>query len=332
MRLPTIIDLLLRSAAVASAIASSFLVLVVGIMANDSGTPAGARASATILLIGAVLILWVLLCSIRPTLVAELMPNRPALSFLIIKVPSYGFGLAGIGWLLLMGYEHFRFVPLSPEVKTSQAAYPVPNPHPTDALEISGTLPATVPLASVQAVYATDLTAGERAAGPCQLLDTNLPEALRYAVPLEKKDTMPLVRQGGRYHITLYVDRYLPGSCNWHLRQVRYRLFVAGYGYRPINAGIELRDEAYVAAAAAKGYKLYQGRVDEWCGDALNRAVTPYYPKYCGIWNDSMRRVPPGQRSFVPPEATAPEELVDALPAGSHTFEINFHDADAPQK
>jgi hypothetical protein len=302
-------------------------------MANDSGTPAGERTSRIILNCGGALIAWVLLCSFTPSMVTRWLPTWPGLGFLLVRLPSYAFGLGGIAYVLLMGFWRYRLPSMvtAPEVKLGETAYPVTNPNPTQILELAGSLPETVPVRDVQVTYATDLTAGEQSAGPCQRLNKLGPKEFWQAVPILKTEVIPLTRARETYRASVTVDRYLPGGCNWHLRYIEYRLFVPKYGYRSTNTTVEVLDEKHRAAEAAKGSKLYQGRLDRWCGEALNKAVTPYYPVFCSTWGDVWQRIPLDQRNLVPAEATGSEQVVEAL-SGVNSVEVNFRDADAPAK
>jgi hypothetical protein len=96
MTLAKTADLVIRAAAVLSAIAVLFAVLIVGLMANDSNTPGGLRAQEKIVDCGTVLVAWVMLTSIIPSTVTKWLPPWPGLAVLVVRVPSYAFGLGGI--------------------------------------------------------------------------------------------------------------------------------------------------------------------------------------------------------------------------------------------
>ena len=99
MKFSTFADRSLRVIAVLAAIGFMFVVVIVGIMANDAGNAAGARAGKLIFSLGFLLALWVLICSILPRLVTVWLP-WPVLRFVLVKLPSYVFGLAGLAWCL----------------------------------------------------------------------------------------------------------------------------------------------------------------------------------------------------------------------------------------
>jgi len=108
MALATIAERILRTIGAITAFASLWIVLIVGIMADDAGNDAGATASAIILLGGLAIVLWILLCSFKPAMVAGWLPPWPVLRFISVKLPSYAVGVAGIAWWLYYGYRRYR--------------------------------------------------------------------------------------------------------------------------------------------------------------------------------------------------------------------------------
>lgn len=155
MRLVTLVDVVVRGLAVIAAVGAAMAVFVVSIMANDAGTAAGARASQAIFSCGIAVIGWVLLCSIRPTMVENWLPHWSTLRILLVRAPSYVFAAAGIAWCVVQIHLWYR-LPGPPQVRAGEAQYPALNPHPKRALEISGALPTGVPLSAFVAVYATE--------------------------------------------------------------------------------------------------------------------------------------------------------------------------------
>ncbi|MFZ0550384.1 MAG: hypothetical protein WAM21_06220 [Steroidobacteraceae bacterium] len=321
-RITKIAAVVLRVSAALSAIASSSIVLMVGIMANDSGTPAGERASAIVLIVGAITILWTLLCSIAPQAVSPWLPWAPV-RFLLIHVPVLIFGLGGVAWIAAWGYSKLGLgTHFSQEVRRTERAYPVANPTPSHWLEIHGTLPATVPVDAVEETFMTTVAPGQAQANTCQRRS-----APGLTVPIMKHETVPVRPENGRYEIRLPVDRYLPGKCGWQLRFVDFQLFVTKSGARRSNAQVAVPTEQEEAVTG--NTNLYQGRLDLWCGEALNKQVTPYYPVVCGNWDTMFDRIPPEERNLIAPQETDSHETTWVLP-GTHSIEINFHDADAP--
>jgi hypothetical protein len=330
MKFSTFADRSLRVIAVLAAIGFMFVVVIVGIMANDAGNAAGARAGKLIFSLGFLLALWVLICSILPRLVTVWLP-WPVLRFVLVKLPSYVFGLAGLAWCLSWGYGTYRVATrANPNVKPGDSEQPMPNPHPTHSFEAAGTLPAAIPVEDFLAVYATDFSPTAKVSGPCQRLDDLGPKEFWRTLPLLKEESVPLARADGRYRATFVVDRYLPGQCNWHLKEVRYRLHASGYGYVDSNFGvgkIKVFDELHPPSDLPKWETIYRGRVDVWCLEGRNKNVTPYYPEICGDWSTYNFRASPSLRANTPPEATESHAVVMALP-DTASIELNFHDLD----
>jgi hypothetical protein len=332
MKFSTLADRILRVVAMVTVIPFMFVVLIVGIMANDAGNASGERASLVILMAGGFLVLWVLLCSIAPTMVRDWLPSWPILRFVLVSLPSYGVALAGLAWGASYSYSKYRLATaLDPNVVPGNSEYPVANPHPSHTLEVAGALPPAIPVGDFLATYITDVEPGEKISGPCQHLSDIGPKELWYVEPLLKQESVPLVRGGGRYRATFVIDRYLPGRCNWHLNQIHYRLLALGFGYRDYVRGvgqIEVFDDRHPPVHLARGEKVYRGRADVWCLEARNKAVTPYYPETCGDWDTYNFRASPNLRATVSPEATESHPIVMALP-DTVSIELNFHDLDA---
>lgn len=321
-KITNVAAVILRVSAALSAIASSWVVLMVGIMANDSGTPAGERASAIVLVVGAITILWTLLCSIAPQAISPWLPWAP-LRFILIHLPVLIFGLGGLAWTV--GWACSRLglgTRFSQEIRPAERAYPVTNPTPSRWLEIHGALPATVPVDDVEETFMTTAAPRQVQADTCRRR-----AGPGFTVPIMKHETVPVRSENGRYQIRLPVDRYLPGKCDWQLRFVDFRLFVAKWGARRANAEVAVPTKQEEAAMGNGNF--YQGRLNLWCGEALNKQVTPYYPVVCGNWDAMFARIPPEQRNFIAPQETDRHETTWVLP-GTHSIEINFHDADAP--
>jgi hypothetical protein len=332
MKFSTLADRTLRIVAAVTAIAFLFVVLIVGIMANDAGNAKGAKMSALVWGVGGLLVLWVLICSITPSLVTERLSSRPVLRFALVSLPSYVFGLAGLAWCASYGYSAYRLALRSnPNVAIGNSEYPVSNPRPSHTLEVKGALPSSLPVGDFLAIYATDLVSGTKISGPCQLLNDSGPQEFWSVEPRVKQDSVPLVRSNDRYHATFVIDLYLPGRCNWHLKEIRYRLFAPGHGYRDSIGAvgqIEVFDDRHSPVDLPAREKIYRGRADVWCLEARNKAVTPYYPEACGDWGKYNFRASPSLRASVRPEETEFHPVVTALP-DTVSIELNFHDLDA---
>src|SRR5271167_4503467 len=70
VKIATVIDRTLRACAALAGIVAVPLVFLVGIMANDAGTPTSAIGGLIILGVGGSLVGWILFCSFRPAVAA----------------------------------------------------------------------------------------------------------------------------------------------------------------------------------------------------------------------------------------------------------------------
>jgi hypothetical protein len=316
-----------------SAIAFLPIVLLVGIMANDSGTQAGVLASQTVLGIGGALSLWVIVCSIAPETASQWFRRSLILRSLFVSLPVYTFALGGVSLGLMRIVSELRTRTMPTEyVQAADPSYPVLNSNPREALEIHGALPPTIPLASFTAVYKTDMEPTKLVSTACQRLYDVGPKETWHVSPLKKEDHVPVGAQDGQFRAVAYLDRYLSGRCNWHLSDVYYRLTFKDappldYPFGP--GSIALLDPREQAAEAAKGGKLEQGPAHVWCGKALNHAVTPYYPVRCGELIDFKPRISTALAARIPTEATQPRALLLPI-AGTKIVELDFYDVDAP--
>ena len=213
------------------------------------------------------------------------------------------------------------------ELEPGDARFPEQNRQPAHQLWITGALPSSVPLGDLKVIYATDIATDEKVSGLCQIYDdqSGHPEAL------EVVRAVPIVRTGDRYSATVVVDRFVPGACNWHLREIRYRLYVEGYGYRYVGFGqgeIQVMDAKHRAALASSGATLYEGQLDIWCGKLLNRNIAPYYPEGCGALDDFRPRLSPAAFASVPALQRDSHRVLYVSP-NTTSVRANFHDVDA---
>jgi hypothetical protein len=239
-------------------------------------------------------------------------------------------GVLGLTWFGVWAYSRYQIARIpSTEVRQGTGAYPVTNAQPNHPLEISGMLPVSVPLGDFEATYETDFSREQLKTGPCQVLRDFGPKELWNTAPLQVKISVPAVREGEKYRAALFVDRFLPGGCNWHLSELHYRLHVQGYeDWIPNYRGILVTDEKHKAVLAPKGGPLYRGQVDVWCQKANNHAVTPYYPVRCGFFEDFLWKFTSKQIASVPSVERESHNFVVAFP-DTTSIEYNFHDADA---
>jgi hypothetical protein len=326
MIIKTFADLILRVAAALTAIGLFWIVLIVGIMANDAGTRQGATASVIILLIGGAIGLWVLACSIRPNRMWPNADSKPILHFAAVKLPTYLFGAAGCWWLISWAHQVRQkpFYELR-EVKVGAALFPAVNPNPAQVVTISGTLPSNVPVKDFAATYETT-TNDKQADGPCQIRPESLPTE-----PASSRTTtvaVPVVRADGRYRASLMLDWFVPGSCGWHLTAVGYRLFLSGYEYPEGMYGerIYVVDNPEALRKTAKN-ETYRGPIHVWCRKNDNFANNHSYPELCGAFEASFPTTYT-QITSVPNNQKEYHGEVYIYP-GTTAIEFNFHDSDA---
>jgi len=271
MKIATLIDRTLRVFAALAAIAAVPLVFMVGIMANDAGTSTGAIGSLIILGVGGSLACWILICSFRPAAAAGWLWSSEVLRVLLVRLPTYTAGVAAIAGCLYVLHDHYHNKSLAQSraaLRPTDASYPIVNPTPIHRLELTGTLPVTLPIRDFEATYASINSTSELVAGPCQRLADVGPKSQWYTLPLRVKEPVPIIRDDDQhYHATLMADRFLPGRCGWHLQEFHFRSESPDNTARAngIDAGdgqIQLRDEEQLTAEIAAGKNIYRGRMD----------------------------------------------------------------------
>jgi succinate-acetate transporter protein len=133
MKTTTVLDRIVRGIALLTAFGSFWVVLGMGIMANDSNTTAGAVASIVIISVGVALCSWVVICSLRPSLFTGTFYRWYRVRFVLVIVPVYAFALAGIWWCVSQLYWRHRVRSVgTPEVKVGETSYPTRNPNAMD--------------------------------------------------------------------------------------------------------------------------------------------------------------------------------------------------------
>lgn len=327
MLIATIIDRTIRAFAALAAIAVVPVVFVVGIMANDAGRPAGVIASLIILGVGGSLVWWILLCSFRPPFFAS-----PLLYLLLVQLPTYVAGAGGVLGCLhyLHNYYHDKSAAqFLTGLRSTDANYPKVNPNPTHRLELTGTLPRTIPISDFEATYATDKSTTALVTTPCQRLIDDGPQEMWYTLPLRVKEPVPLIRDDEQnYRATLMADRFLPGNCNWHLQEIHFRSKAPGYVGRALrftggDGQVQVRDKPDLAGDLATGKSIYHGRMDLWCF----RAPESFGPELCGDWSVFDAYVPLNQQSAIPKEWMNFNPVV-YVTSESQTIQFNFHDVE----
>jgi hypothetical protein len=210
------------------------------------------------------------------------------------------------------------------DIKPGDADYPVPNPHPTHVLQISGALPETLHIRFVVRYNAVADADGALTSGKYCGYKWGLQLHPEFSVT----DSLDIVRAENRFHASVIVDKYLPGRCAWHLEAIEYTV-LNGAGdltrdavalmYRP------QRDQARLP-------QVHQGPVDEWC-KKNPRASDPNRPEQCSAFS-VIQLVSPLSSSFLAsiPENERESEFWSMIFPDTQSFEINFHDLDAMEK
>jgi hypothetical protein len=336
MKIATVIDRTLRAFAALATIVAVPVVFLVGIMANDAGTRTSAIGSLIILGLGGSLVCWILFCSIRPDAAAGWLRSSEVLRVLLVQLPVYAAGVAVIFGGLYFFHSHYHNKSVEQSrvaLRPTDASYPIINPTPTHRLELTGTLPVTLPIRDFEATYASNNSTSELAAGPCQRLIDVGPKSQWYILPLRVKESVPITRDDDQhYRATLMADRFLPGPCGWHLQELHFRSESPGDTARAnkIEGGdgqIQVRDEQQLTAEIAAGKSVYRGRMDLWCFRSPG-IRQPNSPELCGDLATMGRYIPWSQRHSIPKEQADSNSIVYLTP-DSQTIEFNFHDAEA---
>ena len=276
--------------------------------------------AAPALVVGA----WVLACSGQPNAVARILPAWAPLHVLLVKLPVYAVACAGLYWLGIQLLDRYRARQPAPQVVSRGAAeYPLPNEHPTRIISVSGSLPDNLPVKDLVAVYAA--RARQPDESRCVRRDNRGPS--RMMRPLVVVQHVPIDRQGGRYDASVVADRYIPGYCGWHLKEIRYFLEVEGHRFPDFTYGgapphVEVVDPDSQSPAEASNRSLYSGPMDVWCWKTEGN-VNPSYPVSCTHTGNGV----PGRR-MVPLSTPDPERdargIVYVLPQTT-AVTFNFH-------
>jgi hypothetical protein len=247
-----------------------------GVMASDSGP----KGFVWFYGVGLVVSSWLLICSARPAVLVGRLRRWPLLDFALTRVPVYA--VAAFTIVTVAKYVGIRY-DLARVPSPVAPALPQPNGHASQALQFGGSVPSSVPLEDFVAVYESEVD-GRVAPGPCQRFFARGSKDLWVTVPLRHEDQVPLEIEEGRYHGTVYLDRYLPDRCHWHLTALYFRLRVEGKSYYPPTLGpgqIRIINEHYQGAQrAVQNQTLYRGPGHLWCRS--RDRLPPDLRFYCG--------------------------------------------------
>jgi hypothetical protein len=311
-----IIDRVLRIAAVGVAVIAVPILLILGAMAGDSGRAIGYVVGFVTVLVGGGLILLVLRAAwdFRK---ADGSPGRGSIwrwrfnAALVYLVGSAGLLIAGRFSVPLMSLIPRR----SLEVAAYERGYPHLNSHPIWVIHVAGTLPETVPLASFKADYITDPSEPDKKDPTCK---RDSPTG-GGGYPLRHTELVEPVRAGGRYTLSIIVDKFEPGFCKWRLQAVMVRMRGKDDSYQPggiVPVAVEPSNRNLTGRTSP------QIRADVWCRKARPGDPTT---EVCGAF--PLDR--PDLARLVAPEARNQSLLLLVSP-GEPTLEINFHELNMP--
>jgi hypothetical protein len=321
----SILDLLLRVAAGVTVLGICLVALFVGGMAGLLGLFA-------IILPTFVLSVWILLCASRPSTISRRLPDSSAWRVILIKLPVYAVACVGIHY----GVDQWRVRYGTPSVMVGKGdpQFPVSNPSPTKILEIRGILPLTVPVKDLIAIYTADANSSQNSSEACTRRQDFAPNNDPRRYPLVHIEHVPMVRTGESYRSAVAIDRFIPGSCGWHLKEVTYLLDVKGYSesnfayWSAVVPRVELLMQPQAEGERSNRSAVRSGRADVWCWKVTNHEYNPFVPVRCNDVTDALKW--PGQHVTALSVADRHSAGVAyALPESS-SVEFNFHDLDAP--
>jgi hypothetical protein len=307
------IDKLFRLAASITALLALPVIFIVGIMANDAGTPTGQAIGLTIMLVGlsfALFLLWASFgyAAIRDKSSAELTVPARLLATIVYLVGALGLSFGGYR---LLEYA-FRKPPQPLTVVAGEPAYPTLNKHPEWIVRIAGTLPTSVPLDHFDAEYITDETDPFKADPICKR--NEIQGKMQFHYPLRHIETIEVVRSADRYSSTIVADRFETTVCKWHLQSITPRLRGNGEDFQP--GGVMVAAQRPPTQFGSLAVQANSGRSDFWCREL----PPPPKGKYvCGGFPQHSQGPSPasGEPTYSGPLWAYPD---------SGTLQINFHE------
>lgn len=309
MRISLVVDKILRLCAIGTALIAAPFVLMMGAFATDSGTPLALLIGLAFSGVGVLLLLWIILLSFR---FRKASPPPGGGQSWYLTALVYTFGAGGIAGAAMQYLYSFRTSARFQEVTTTHMNYPTPNPQANWVLRIEGTLPAGAPVDHVEAGYATDVIhLDPTASGRCRT------DRSHGEFPLLHTETIDLARSGARYEVSVVVDKFQPGLCGWHLREISFA--TRRGGSEAIPAWIYPYDPRYSIdspPAEAPG----QLKMDLWC-----QRHAWYHPgqPLCSAPANS-----PELAQLVPADERNETYKIVAS-RGTGPVEVDFHDLDA---
>jgi hypothetical protein len=318
------LDLLLR-------VVAGVTVLAICVLAFFVGGMAGLLGLFAIVLPTIAVSIWIVLCAFNPGAISRMLPDSAAWRLVLMKLPVYAVACVGIYGGIFQWSS--RYGTPSVMVGRGDRQFPVINPSPTRQLEISGTLPLTVPVKDLLAIYAVDSNSSQNSPEACTRRQDFMPKNDTSRYPLVHIEHIPMVRTGETYRSSVAIDRFNPGLCGWHLDAVTYLPDIKGYTekdfayYRISLPHVELLTQPQNREPANRS-DARGARADVWCWKVTNHEYNPFLPVRCGNIKDALTW--PGQHAgaAISVAERASTGIAFAGPDSS-SVEFNFHDFDS---
>lgn len=304
------LDVLLRAAAVLTALASLPLALFLGIMANDYGNDKTVAVTLAAFATFLGLVGFVIWAAIR----ARRIWSR-ALVYIL--------GIAGI--VEAVNLIHMRVHDAMPELEVSQkdVAYPRElNPTPVWTINISGDIETGVRFEGFEIHYeaVVDRENPANLNETCSRHYNNPEKTLVY--PLQHTERVRPNVVEGRYSLHVIVDKFKEGKCKWMATEIGF-----------VNPDFQSTSSPLVHPVI-EGFHAYNGmpgaediqRIDIWCRTVKSQPV----PYSCGPFYvyPNLASTRSALEAIVPNEARTPATKVNSHP-DKLDFQINFHNYDA---
>jgi hypothetical protein len=201
------------------------------------------------------------------------------------------------------------------EVGAQDKNFPQDNPHPSRRLSLTGMLPRSLPVDDIEIRY----RAGESTGDECRRTWDG------GGGPFIRTLVVPLTRVEDTYKVEFYLDQYLPGQCEWHFREMFFRMHLSGFvdpmmlQYTAIHSLNELSPGRWAIESHAR--PDHGTIIELWC-------INPprYIPISCMEFGDfaNGQRLSAEQIAAIPPnerEYHGPVPLYSDVTAA----QINFH-------
>jgi len=292
-----LLDKALRAAALVTCLVAGFAVLMMAAFATDSGTPMAQLTAAAILIAGGALLVGV---------VVACFMKRPFAT-------AIAYGVGGIGIVLgaWQGARAWLEGATYQEVAPGTANYPALNPKAGWVIQVEGELPPSVSVEYLEATYIVGLAMSDAPGPPeCRSADAH------GGFPLLRTERVEVSRSAGSYRAAVTVDKFQPGPCGWHLRDVHFQ--IAGAGRDPTPAWISPFDQRYSLRGPVG--EARSSRLDLWC-----RSIGWSFKK--GMACETLAHIRPDLAGRVPPEERGESSEIWAYPSGG-PLQVNFHDLD----